>query len=165
MNINPVDNPELFTDESRAGLIYAVVSVLMAIASIAVGLRFYTRARVLGIIGFDDWLCLTSLVVLLALGSSGLKMKLAGRDQVYADQCKTMTTVAGEGLGRHVGTLPQPDGFSNYMKTFYVLIILYNLAIVSFKLCFLAQYHRIMTTKRMRRLIYAAAAFVSIWTL
>ncbi|KAK8012084.1 short chain dehydrogenase/reductase [Apiospora arundinis] len=146
MNINPVDNPELFTDESRAGLIYAVVPVLLAIASIAVGLRFYTRARVLGIIGFDDWLCLTSLVVLLALGSSGL-------------------VLAGEGLGRHVGTLPQPDGFSNYMKTFYVLIILYNLAIVSFKLCFLAQYHRIMTTKRMRRLIYAAAAFVGIWTL
>ncbi|KAK8095154.1 uncharacterized protein PG998_014378 [Apiospora kogelbergensis] len=74
MNINPVDNPELFTDESRAGLIYAVVPV-MAIASIAVGLRFYTRARVLGIIGFDDWLCLTSLVVLLALGSSGLVCK------------------------------------------------------------------------------------------
>lgn len=72
MDINPVDNPELFTDESRAGVIYAVASGLMALATAAVGLRFYTRVVVLGIVGFDDWLCLTSLVIFLALGGIGM---------------------------------------------------------------------------------------------
>ncbi|KAK8856685.1 Satratoxin biosynthesis SC1 cluster protein 4 [Apiospora arundinis] len=146
MDINPVDNPELFSDESRAPLIYTVVPILMVIATTAVGLRFYTRAIVLGIVGFDDWLCLTSLTIFLAF--AGVEIALVGR-----------------GLGRHVGTLPQPNGFRDYFKLFYVTIIFYNLAISSFKLCFLAQYYRIMNTKRMRRMIYAAAAFVGVWTL
>ncbi|KAK6833390.1 hypothetical protein PG987_008084 [Apiospora arundinis] len=104
MDINPVDNPELFSDESRAPLIYTVVPILMVIATTAVGLRFYTRAIVLGIVGFDDWLCLTSLTIFLAF--AGVEIALVGR-----------------GLGRHVGTLPQPNGFRDYFKLFYVTII------------------------------------------
>ncbi|KAK7949573.1 Integral membrane protein [Apiospora saccharicola] len=146
MDINPVDNPELFSEESRTALIYVVIPILMIVTSTAVGLRFYTRAVVLGSVGFDDWLSLTSLVSFLALGSSGM-------------------VLAGKGLGRHIGTLPQPNGFRDYMKGFFALIFLYNAAIASFKFCFLAQYYRIMPSKKMRAIIYAATGFVVAWTL
>lgn len=45
------------------------------------------------------------------------------------------------------------------------MIIFYNLAIASFKLCFLAQYYRIINSKTMRTLIFAATGFVGLWTM
>lgn len=45
------------------------------------------------------------------------------------------------------------------------MIIFYNLAIASFKLCFLAQYYRIIHDKTMRRLLFAATGFVAVWTM
>ncbi|KAK8017770.1 hypothetical protein PG993_014096 [Apiospora rasikravindrae] len=145
MDINPVDEPELFSDENRQHVLYILLPALMAIASAAVYLRLYTRAVILGIVGFDDWLCLAALTMIYAFGAIALNL-------------------VTKGLGRHIGTLPKSE-FSEYLKTFYVMIIFYNLSIASFKLCFLAQYYRIMNSKTMRTLIYAATAFVVIWTL
>ncbi|KAK8137527.1 hypothetical protein PG984_003020 [Apiospora sp. TS-2023a] len=142
MDINPIDNPEFFDPESRQALLFVVLSVLMAIATGVVGLRFYTRAVILGLIGLDDWLCLVSLGTILAFGGIALNL-------------------VTKGLGRHVGTLPLPE-FHDYMKTFFVMVVFYNLAIASFKLCFLAQYYRIINSKTMRRLIFAATAFVGV---
>ncbi|KAK7955233.1 hypothetical protein PG988_015927 [Apiospora saccharicola] len=146
MDINPIDNPEFFDPENRQVLMFVVLSILMGIATGVVGLRFYTRAVILGLVGLDDWLCLVSLGTILAFGAIALNL-------------------VTKGLGRHVGTLPRPDGFHDYMKTFFVMVIFYNLAIASFKFCFLAQYYRIINSKTMRRLIFAATGFVGVWTM
>ncbi|KAK8041048.1 hypothetical protein PG994_014055, partial [Apiospora phragmitis] len=171
MDINPVANPELFSDESEAALLYVMITILLVIASVVVGLRIYTRAVVLDLLSYDDWLCLVSLSTYWALGGTALNL-------------------VGKGLGRHVGTLPQPDGFRDYMKvrcqssllslietpshltvffaitqTFFVLILFYNLAIASFKFCLLAQYYRIISAGRTRYFVLAATGFVTAWTL
>lgn len=70
--INPTDNPELFDEESRAGLLFVVLPILMGLAATTVGLRFYTRAVILGLIGLDDWLCLASMGTIFAFGGLAL---------------------------------------------------------------------------------------------
>lgn len=73
--------------------------------------------------------------------------------------------MANEGLGRHLGTLPAPDGIQRYLRTFWIMIVLYNCAITSVKLCFLAQYWRIMAVGKMRIAIMIVAGIVGIWSL
>ncbi|KAH6644955.1 hypothetical protein BKA67DRAFT_664808 [Truncatella angustata] len=97
MDTNQISNPEFFTPESRAPIVIGVATFLMMGATSAVGLRFYTRKVILNQLGIDDWLSLGALFFALATGIS----------QCYLTQ---------QGLGRHIGTLPQPDGFMNYMK-------------------------------------------------
>ncbi|KAK7966251.1 uncharacterized protein PG986_000528 [Apiospora aurea] len=72
MDINPIDKPELFSDESRQHVLYIILPALMALASAAVYLRLYTRAAILGLVGFDDWLCLAALTVIHAFGALAL---------------------------------------------------------------------------------------------
>jgi hypothetical protein len=50
-------------------------------------------------------------------------------------------------------------------QTFYVSIVLYNGSLTAIKISFLLQYYRILSTQRMRRLILAALAFVSLWSI
>lgn len=53
--------------ESRAHIPITVVTVVLALASTAVGLRSYTRAVVIRQFGMDDWAAIVALV--LAMGS------------------------------------------------------------------------------------------------
>lgn len=67
-NINPVDNPELFAEDSRSTVVIWAGALLMVIPTTAVALRFYTRLFVLNQVGADDWLSLGALVFALATG-------------------------------------------------------------------------------------------------
>ena len=73
--------------------------------------------------------------------------------------------MAKEGLGRHLGTLPAPDGLKHYLRTFWIMIVLYNCSITSIKLCFLAQYWRIMAVGKMRIAILVVAGIIGTWAL
>lgn len=46
-----------------------------------------------------------------------------------------------------------------------MVIILYNVSILCVRLCFLAQYYRIMALKSMRRIVIIVAGLVSAWSL
>lgn len=48
---------------------------------------------------------------------------------------------------------------------FWVMIVLYNCSITSIKLCFLAQYWRIMAVGNMRIAIIIVTGIVGIWSL
>ncbi|KLU82417.1 hypothetical protein MAPG_01489 [Magnaporthiopsis poae ATCC 64411] len=139
-------NPELFSPESRRGEIIAVNVTLLAFATVIVALRFYTRAVVLHTLGLDDWLVLLSLLIFAALVGSEFVLE-------------------SKGLGHHIGTLQQPNGFKEYLRAFFVSIQLYNAAIATVKFAFLAQYYRIMTVRRMRLAVLVVTGIVGAWSL
>ena len=70
MNIDPVQNPELFLPDSRSHVVYPVVGVMMALTATAVAARFYTRHCLVKSLGLDDWLSLLALACFCALGSA-----------------------------------------------------------------------------------------------
>lgn len=50
-----------------------------------------------------------------------------------------MGLLTKQGLGRHVGTLPQPYGLKNYLQNFYITVVLYVACVGSIKLAFLVR--------------------------
>lgn len=54
--------PPIVASESRASLLLGVFGGLMALATVFIFLRFYTRYVVLNRLGYDDWLALLALV-------------------------------------------------------------------------------------------------------
>jgi hypothetical protein len=51
------------------------------------------------------------------------------------------------------------------IQTFYISIVLYNGSLTATKLTFLLQYHRILGTGQMRKVIIAAFIFVALWSI
>ncbi|ETS74530.1 hypothetical protein PFICI_14396 [Pestalotiopsis fici W106-1] len=146
MDINPSKDPVLFSSESRVSVVIGVAVALMLGATTAVILRLYTRKIILNQLGLDDWLSIGALFFTLATGVS----------QCYMTR---------NGLGRHIGTLPQPDGFKIYMKNFYVVLIWYNIATMLIKMTFLTQYYRVLPTTSVRKLCIVAMVIVGSWSL
>ncbi|KAF7520366.1 hypothetical protein G7054_g12796 [Neopestalotiopsis clavispora] len=165
MDIDPSKDASLFSPESRATVVIGVAVALMLCATTAVVLRLYTRKIILNQLGLDDWLSIGALFFTLATGVS---------------QC----------YRRHIGTLPRPDGFKDYMKVcdgsdscddrhrpcfndmltrlaknFYVVLIWYNIAIGLIKMTFLTQYYRVLPTSRVRKLCIVAMVIVGSWSL
>lgn len=56
------DTTQVGHTDSRAHVMVAIVSGLLPIAVTMVGLRIYTRARLVGSIGPDDWVIVLALV-------------------------------------------------------------------------------------------------------
>ncbi|KAK0656877.1 hypothetical protein B0T16DRAFT_315824 [Cercophora newfieldiana] len=138
----PLD-PALY--ESRAHIPITVVTVVLTLASTAVGLRTYTRAVLLRQFGLDDATAILALV--LAMGS-GI---MVASNTLY-------------GAGRHIQVVDL-NNLWKYFRTFYVSIVLYNGSLTAIKIAFLLQYYRILSTQKMRRIILAALTFVGLWSI
>ncbi|KAK1675699.1 hypothetical protein BDP55DRAFT_552169 [Colletotrichum godetiae] len=109
-----------------------------------VGLRIYTRTRVIVLFGIDDIL---AVVALLATTGCGIAIAL----------------MTNYGLGRHIVVL-KPADIVEYMHMFYISIVFYNIALLAIKLSFLCQYYRIMAVPRMRRIYALALLVVGAWS-
>ncbi|KAK1833848.1 hypothetical protein QBC39DRAFT_345368 [Podospora conica] len=131
--------------ESRAHIPVTVVTVVLCLASTAVGLRSYTRAQLIRQFGMDDAAAIVALV--LAMGS-GI---MVASNTLY-------------GAGRHIAVVDQTQLWK-YFRTFYISIVLYNASLTAIKITFLLQYYRIFTTPGMRRVVTGALAFVSLWSI
>ncbi|ORY61508.1 uncharacterized protein BCR38DRAFT_487261 [Pseudomassariella vexata] len=145
MELDPVKNPEYFSTETRGHLYIGLAAFLMTAATTAVALRFYTRRILLNQLGFDDWLSFVALFFTIATGVA---------------QC----WLTRNGLGHHIGTLPQPDGFKAYMLNFWIVIVFYNTSIMFVKLTFLAQYYRVLAIQKMRRVCFVAMVVIGSWS-
>ncbi|KAF6814210.1 integral membrane protein [Colletotrichum plurivorum] len=132
-------SPEAHDDKKSTIIGSVVLCVLFPSAMVA--LRIYTRTTVIALFGVDDVLAILGLV------SNHLAIRI-------------MTDF---GLGRHVSTL-SPAEIVNYMHTFYISIVFYNIALLCIKLSFLFQYYRIMAVPRMRRLYAVAIVIVGAWS-
>ncbi|KAF9875971.1 hypothetical protein CkaCkLH20_06417 [Colletotrichum karsti] len=129
-------------DDLRATVIGSVVFCI-TFPSILVGLRVYTRTRVITLFGIDDILAIGAI-----LATAGCGIAIA-----------SMTT---HGLGRHISTLT-PSDITEYMRIFYISIVFYNIALLFIKLSFLFQYYRIMAVPGMRRIYAVAIVIVGAW--
>ncbi|KAK0632610.1 hypothetical protein B0T14DRAFT_418870 [Immersiella caudata] len=138
----PLD-PALY--ESRAHIPIAVITVVLSLASIAVGLRTHTRAVILRQFGIDD---ATAILALILAYGSGI---MVASNTLY-------------GAGRHIQVVDL-SLLWKYFRTFYVSIVLYNGSLTAIKIAFLLQYYRILTTQRMRRVITGALIFVALWSI
>ncbi|KAF9871050.1 integral membrane protein [Colletotrichum karsti] len=130
--------------ESRQGEIIAILVVGSVLSSVAVGLRAFTRLKMLRTFGVDDATML--LAQMLALGSA-VAIGLEGK----------------WGLGSH-SWVPPPEDYVPYMKSFYSSIVVYNIAICLVKVSILFQYRRIFANEIMQKLTMYGLAFMLTWT-
>ncbi|KAF7552844.1 hypothetical protein G7Z17_g4018 [Cylindrodendrum hubeiense] len=130
---------------SKKSLIITVISSVLAVTFLIFSMRMYTRAVLLRNFGIDDWCSVLAFLLTLA---SGLVVTLNTRN----------------GLGAHQSTLSDEE-FMEYMKTFYITIVFYNLALAAIKMTFLFQYYRAMTVHRLKKAYIAALVIVGAWSL
>ncbi|KAI0890244.1 uncharacterized protein GGS22DRAFT_150402 [Annulohypoxylon maeteangense] len=139
-------NPSELAHDERANALITVVCIVCTVATVSVGLRFYTRSCILKQLGADDYLIFIAWAFALATGIS-----------------QSMNT--RNGLGRHVWDLGSVVELRNYLKGFYVSIILYNTGLLFVKLAFLTQYYRVFSLKNMRLTFIAAMIIIGCWSL
>ncbi|KAK4200210.1 hypothetical protein QBC40DRAFT_73030 [Triangularia verruculosa] len=134
--------PEMY--ESRAGVVIAVVTVCLSIATTAVGLRAYSRATLIRQFGMDDWAAIAAL--LLAIGSGTMVAS---------------NTIYGHGI--HIAVV-DTSNLWKYFRAFYTSIVLYNGSLTAIKITFLLQYWRILGTPQMRKVVMFAGIIVALWS-
>ncbi|KAI8960751.1 hypothetical protein F5Y11DRAFT_252864 [Daldinia sp. FL1419] len=144
--MDPSASPLNLAHDNRASVLIGVVCLVCTIATVAVGLRFYTRSIMLKQLGVDDYLILAAWVFALATGIS---------------QC----TNTRNGLGKHVWDLGSDAQRTNYLKGFYVSITLYNTGLMFVKLAFLSQYYRVLPVKKMRTTLIIAMILIGCWSM
>ncbi|KDN66580.1 hypothetical protein CSUB01_10139 [Colletotrichum sublineola] len=130
--------------ETRFAEILAILVVGAVLSTLAVALRAFTRLKMLRTFGLDDVIMVVAQI--LALGTAvaiGLESKW--------------------GLGKHSWVQPKED-YVPYMKSFYVSIILYNIATTVVKLSILLQYRRIFANELMQKLTTWGLVFMTAWT-
>lgn len=114
------DTTEVGHTDSRAHVMIATVSGLLPIAVTMVGLRIYTRARLVGSIGPDDWVIVLALVRVFPQFPN-LKERIprfllipATTQLSIIGIGATMIVMTRLGLGQHVDTL-SPETIERYM--------------------------------------------------
>ncbi|KAI1640291.1 hypothetical protein F4809DRAFT_637690 [Biscogniauxia mediterranea] len=142
--MDPSVDPTLPHDNG-AHILIGVVCLVCGIATIAVGLRFYTRSLIIGQIGADDYLVLIAWMLAIATGVA---------------QCANTR----DGLGKHIWDLNGPEDVSRYLKGFFLSIVFYNACLLFAKLTFLAQYYRVLTIKRMQIVLTVAMLVIGSWS-
>ncbi|KAI5866743.1 hypothetical protein GGS23DRAFT_285424 [Durotheca rogersii] len=141
-SINLADLPH----DERANVLIGAVCLVSSLATLAVGLRLYTRSRMLKQLGVDDYLITIALMFTVATGIS---------------QCLNTRN----GLGKHMWDFDTVEQLKRYLKGFYVSITLYTTGLMFIKLAFLAHYYRVLAVKKMRIAITAAMIIIGSWSL
>ncbi|KAL7629032.1 hypothetical protein AAE478_000550 [Parahypoxylon ruwenzoriense] len=139
-------DPASLPHDDRANVLIGAVCLVCGVASIAVGLRLYTRCFMLKQFGVDDYLVLVAWAVALATGIS---------------QCLNTRN----GLGKHVWDFESDEQRKDYLRGFYVSITLYTTGLMFVKLAFLTQYYRVLAIKKMRVTFIAAMIIIGSWSL
>ncbi|OLN80990.1 hypothetical protein CCHL11_10219 [Colletotrichum chlorophyti] len=143
-----MDLPQLSPEElkeDKSPMVIGVVCMLMVISTGILALRLWTRIHIVKKTGTDDWAASFSLVSVL-----GCSIAIA-----------VMTKF---GLGRHQQTVSLEE-YIKFLKCFWVSVLFYSLGHLSFKMSFLLQYYRVLVTKHMRKVYFAAMFFIGIWGL
>ncbi|CAI7578373.1 unnamed protein product [Penicillium crustosum] len=136
------DNDGIFMSARGAqGLIVSVV--FTALATCFVGMRMYTRIKLMNRVEANDWM------VIIALVNSYIFMAL---DIVEAVS----------GMGVHFKDIP-PNIFLRQMKAFWLTIPFYNAAVLCAKASILMQYFRVFPTHRMRVVCWIMITILAIY--
>ncbi|KAG8163339.1 hypothetical protein KVR01_006636 [Diaporthe batatas] len=120
-----------------------IIILVLSLATIIVGLRFYTRVVLLKQLGLDDYFVLLTLGFAVATGGA------------------VLSTIP-YGLGRRTATL-DPSVIPLYLRSFWVSIVLYNATLMMIKLTFLIQYYRVLGVYKMKRVIWMTGLVIMMW--
>ncbi|KUM65522.1 hypothetical protein ACN42_g1566 [Penicillium freii] len=136
------DNDGIFMSARGAqGLIVSVV--FTALATCFVGMRMYTRMKLMNRVEANDWM------VIIALVNSYIFMALDIIEAV-------------SGMGVHFKDIP-PGIFLRQMKAFWLTIPFYNAAVLCAKASILMQYFRVFPTHRMRVVCWTMITILAIY--
>ncbi|CAI7582898.1 unnamed protein product [Penicillium viridicatum] len=136
------DNDGIFMSARGAqGLIVSVV--FTALATCFVGMRMYTRIKLMNRVEANDWM------VVIALVNSYIFMALDIIEAV-------------SGMGVHFKDIP-PGIFLRQMKAFWLTIPFYNAAVLCAKASILMQYFRVFPTHRMRVVCWTMITILAIY--
>ncbi|KAK4158651.1 Phosphoglucosamine mutase [Cladorrhinum sp. PSN259] len=128
-----------------SGTIVACSGVMIALSTLAVGLRFYVRGWMLRAIASEDWCILVAWIFTVVASGGTIKE-------------------AQVALGRHIQDVP-PENFKLWFKTAYFKALFYNLSISLTKISILLLYLRVLKTYNyMRKAFWVLFGFVIIYT-
>ncbi|KAJ5647334.1 hypothetical protein N7490_003706 [Penicillium lividum] len=127
-SLKPEDGSIYLSSRGAQGLTCSVV--FTALATSFVGLRLYTRVKLMRRMESNDWM------IVVALINSYIFM---GLDMVEATS----------GMGMHLKDIP-PAILERQMKAFWLTVPFYNAAVLCAKASILMQYFRVFPTRRMR---------------
>ncbi|KAK6836432.1 Satratoxin biosynthesis SC1 cluster protein 4 [Apiospora arundinis] len=164
--------------ESRVPMLLSVNTVLMALATVFIFSRFYTRYVVLNRLGYDDWMALLALCadfrvfpVLSDVCSCDWRHAMLDHTCMLIPSF-SFPAVTQHGLGRHVKTPlpppPQPDDeqqLQTYTQLLWFSVLWYNTAVLATKLALLAQYYRVLPIRSVRRACVALLVVIGLWGL
>ncbi|KAJ5109346.1 hypothetical protein N7456_006021 [Penicillium angulare] len=117
--------------------------VFTALSSVFVGLRLYTRVKLMRRMESNDWM------VVIALVNAYIFM---GLDIVEATS----------GMGMHLKDIP-PEILERQMKAFWLTIPFYNAAVLCAKASILMQYFRVFPTHRMRVVCWVMITILALY--
>lgn len=132
-------------EEDQADVVIATASVCLAVATIMVSVRMYTRFFLVRQVGPDDYLATVTLVLIYGVGIG-------------------MALNTTNGLGRHISVLDK-DQIYKYKRSFYSSMILYTSALLAVKTTLLTQYYRLFSVQTLRNIYIAAFTLVVCWSI
>ncbi|KAI0849418.1 hypothetical protein F5Y00DRAFT_235632 [Daldinia vernicosa] len=127
--------------DNRTGDTITAVVLCMFFATLAVGLRLYTRHFILRGVWYDDYFALAGMVGML---SNGIV------------QC----IHTGYGLGAHVYDIHDEETLVQFFKLLYVMTITYNTSLMLIKFSLFLQYYRLIQEVPHYRIFYLATMAV-----
>ncbi|CAI7627029.1 unnamed protein product [Penicillium glandicola] len=131
----------LMSSRGEQGLVISVVFTSLATAF--VGMRMYTRVKLMNRVEANDWM------VIIALVNSYVFMALDIIEAV-------------SGMGTHLKDIP-PNILERQMKAFWLTIPFYNAAVLCAKASILMQYFRVFPTHRMRVICWVMITILGIY--
>lgn len=140
----PAGNPPPNGDDNISAFVIASAVSALAIATVAVAARFYTRAVIMRALAAEDWF-----VLIAWLHSIGYTV--------------FMVIQAKSGLGRHIWTL-QPEDLVTWGMVSWAALLFYQLSLACSKISILLLYLRVLTYKWLRRAAWALFAVIVIYS-
>ena len=116
----------------------------MALAALAVILRFACKIHAGLDLGADDWLILATLITLIPAAVINIH------------------GLVDHGLGRDIWTLP-PDDITHVLRYFFIMSCLYFVITSFSKLAIICFYLRIFIQPSVQRMLWCSLAFTSLW--
>ncbi|GAB1319871.1 Rhodopsin domain-containing protein [Madurella fahalii] len=131
--------------EDRSATVIGVVVFCLVWATSMVGLRLWTRWKIIKQVGLDDYACVSGLLMTYGSGIA-------------------IAHMTKYGLGKHVFVMPLQN-IPLYLRDFYVSIVMYCASLLAIKLTFLFQYYRVLAVQHMRVVYIVGIVIVGGWAL
>ncbi|KAF2686747.1 hypothetical protein K458DRAFT_476511, partial [Lentithecium fluviatile CBS 122367] len=129
--------------ESQTALIYSLCITLVTISTLSVGLRLYTRTRILKIVGSDDFAIVVAQILAIAVSIATI-------------------LEAKWGLGRHTQFVSE-ESMIRQLRCLYSVVLIYNPAQIITKISFLIHYRRLFPGPRTQQVCFWLLIFIVFW--